>query len=61
MSKPHILKLARSGKPSTVTKSGSLGLKPGDAFNMLIAQTELRNGVPFDLTDLRPKASGICL
>jgi len=27
-----------------------LGLKPGDAFNMLLAQIELRNGVPFDLT-----------
>ena len=26
-----------------------LGLKPGDAFNMLLAQIELRNGVPFDL------------
>ncbi|MBU3664673.1 MAG: damage-inducible protein J, partial [Chthoniobacterales bacterium] len=23
-----------------------LGLKPGDAFNMLLAQIELRNGVP---------------
>jgi addiction module RelB/DinJ family antitoxin len=27
-----------------------LGLKPGDAFNMLLAQIELRNGVPFSLT-----------
>lgn len=27
-----------------------LGLKPSDAFNMLLAQIELRNGVPFDLT-----------
>ena len=27
-----------------------LGLKPGDVFNMLLAQIELRNGVPFDLT-----------
>ena len=27
-----------------------LGLKPGDAVNMLLAQIELRNGVPFDLT-----------
>lgn len=27
-----------------------LGLKPGDAFNMLLAQIELRDGVPFDLT-----------
>lgn len=29
---------------------GRLGLKPGDAFNMLLAQIELRDGVPFDLT-----------
>lgn len=27
-----------------------LGLKPSDAFNMLLAQIELRNGMPFDLT-----------
>ena len=27
-----------------------LGLKPGDAFNMLLAQIELRDGVPFDLS-----------
>lgn len=27
-----------------------LGLKPSDAVNMLLAQIELRNGVPFDLT-----------
>jgi addiction module RelB/DinJ family antitoxin len=27
-----------------------LGLKPSDAFNMLLAQIELHNGVPFDLT-----------
>jgi len=27
-----------------------LGLKPGDAVNMLLAQIELRNGVPFELT-----------
>jgi antitoxin component of RelBE/YafQ-DinJ toxin-antitoxin module len=60
MSESHILKIARSGKPSAVTKGGSLGLEPGDAFNMLLAQIELRNGVPFDLTDIRPKASGIC-
>lgn len=26
------------------------GLKPGDAVNMLFAQIELHNGVPFDLT-----------
>jgi addiction module RelB/DinJ family antitoxin len=27
-----------------------LGLKPGDALNMLLAQIELHNGVPFELT-----------
>jgi antitoxin component of RelBE/YafQ-DinJ toxin-antitoxin module len=27
-----------------------LGPKPGDAVNMLLAQIELRNGVPFELT-----------
>lgn len=29
---------------------GKLGLKPGDAFNMLLAQVELRQGLPFDLS-----------
>lgn len=28
----------------------SLGLKPGDAVNMLLAQIELRQGLPFDVT-----------
>lgn len=27
-----------------------LGLKPGDAFNMLLAQVELRKGLPFEVT-----------
>lgn len=27
-----------------------LGLKPGDAFNMLLAQIELRQGLPFPVT-----------
>ncbi len=27
-----------------------LGLKPGEAFNMLLAQIELREGVPFAVT-----------
>ncbi len=26
-----------------------LGMKPGDAFNMLLAQIELRKGLPFEL------------
>lgn len=27
-----------------------MGLKPGDAFNMLLAQIELREGLPFQVT-----------
>lgn len=27
-----------------------LGLKPGDAFNMLLAQIELRKGLPFEVS-----------
>ena len=27
-----------------------LGMKPGDAFNMLLAQIELHKGLPFNLT-----------
>ena len=27
-----------------------LGIKPGDAFNMLLAQIELRKGLPFAVT-----------
>ena len=27
-----------------------LGMKPGDAFNMLLAQIELRRGLPFEVT-----------
>ncbi len=27
-----------------------LGMKPGDAFNMLLAQIELRQGLPFDVS-----------
>ena len=26
-----------------------LGMKPGDAFNMLLAQIELRKGLPFEV------------
>ncbi len=31
-----------------------LGLKPGDAVNLLLAQIEIRNGVPFALTTTPP-------
>jgi addiction module RelB/DinJ family antitoxin len=35
-----------------------LGLKPGDAFNMLLAQIELRKGLPFEVsTQLAPTLS----
>lgn len=27
-----------------------LGLKPGDAFNILLAQIEIHKGLPFDVT-----------
>ncbi len=27
-----------------------LGMKPGDAFNMLLAQIELRQGLPFNVS-----------
>lgn len=27
-----------------------LGMKPGEAFNMLLAQIELREGLPFEVT-----------
>jgi len=27
-----------------------LGMKPGDALNLLLAQIELRRGLPFDVT-----------
>lgn len=30
-----------------------LGLKPGDAFNLLLAQIELRQGLPFEITARR--------
>jgi addiction module RelB/DinJ family antitoxin len=30
-----------------------LGMKPGDAFNMMLAQIELREGLPFEVT-MRP-------
>ena len=39
------LRLKRAGKILE-----RLGIKPGDAFNMLLAQIELRQGLPFDLT-----------
>jgi addiction module RelB/DinJ family antitoxin len=31
-----------------------MGLKPGDALNMLLAQIELRGGMPFAVTSLAP-------
>ncbi len=31
-----------------------LGMKPGDALNMLLAQIELRQGLPFEVTTRPP-------
>lgn len=31
-----------------------LGMKPGDAFNMLLAQIEIRQGLPFEVTTRPP-------
>jgi addiction module RelB/DinJ family antitoxin len=31
-----------------------LGMKPSDAFNMLLAQIELREGLPFEVTTRPP-------
>jgi len=33
----------------------SLGMKPGDAFNMMLAQIELREGLPFEVTTRPPQ------
>lgn len=33
---------------------GRLGMKPGDAFNMLLAQIELREALPFAVTTHSP-------
>lgn len=35
-----------------------MGLKPGEAFNMLLAQIELREGLPFQVT-ARPEQAGL--
>jgi len=32
-----------------------LGMKPGDAFNMMLAQIELRGGLPFEVTTRAPQ------
>jgi len=32
-----------------------LGMKPGDAFNMMLAQIELREGLPFEVTTRPPQ------
>ena len=33
-----------------------LGIKPGDAFNMLLAQIELHKGLPFNVTTQKTSA-----
>ena len=32
-----------------------LGMKPGDAFNMLLAQIEMREALPFEVTTRPPE------
>jgi addiction module RelB/DinJ family antitoxin len=32
-----------------------LGMKPSDAFNMMLAQIELREGLPFEVTTRPPQ------
>lgn len=32
-----------------------LGMKPGDAFNIFLAQVELRKGLPFDVSTGTPR------
>ena len=34
---------------------GRMGMKPGDAFNMLLAQIELREALPFEVTTRPPE------
>ncbi len=47
--------LFRARVPTKRLKNASkildqLGMKPGDAFNLLLAQIELRKGLPFEVT-----------
>lgn len=51
-------KLFRARVPATRLRNAEkilarLGMKPGDAFNMMLAQIELREGLPFEVT-IRP-------
>ena len=34
---------------------GRMGMKPGDAVNMMLAQIELREALPFDVTTRPPE------
>lgn len=52
---PSTTTLFRARVPSRRLKNaekilGQLGMKPGDAFNILLAQIELRKGLPFEVT-----------
>jgi addiction module RelB/DinJ family antitoxin len=53
-------KLFRARVPSSRLRKAEeilaqLGMKPGDAFNMLLAQIELRGGLPFEVTTHPPQ------
>jgi addiction module RelB/DinJ family antitoxin len=53
-------KLFRARVPATRLRNAEkilarLGMKPGDAFNMLLAQIELREGLPFEVTTRTPQ------
>ncbi len=52
--------LFRARVPATRLKNAEailnrLGLNPGDALNMLLAQIELRQGLPFEVTTRPPQ------
>jgi addiction module RelB/DinJ family antitoxin len=52
-------KLFRARVPATRLRKAEeilarLGMKPGDAFNMLLAQIELREGLPFEVSTRPP-------
>jgi addiction module RelB/DinJ family antitoxin len=53
-------KLFRARVPATRLRKAEkilarLGMKPGDAFNMMLAQIELREGLPFEVTTRPPQ------
>jgi len=45
--------VARLRKAETII--ARLGMKPGDAYSMMLAQIELREGLPFEVTTRPPQ------